>query len=73
MEMKIESIRWLLKSIKEGRNTAYLLKKGRSTIIYKYLKFAKNYGLIEQYENGMRKPYKLTKEGKWFLKIFDRR
>lgn len=72
MEMKIESIRWLLKSIKQGKNTAYLLKQGRSTIIYEYLRFAKKYGLVEQYKEGVKKPYKVTREGEWFLKIFDK-
>ncbi|OYT53640.1 MAG: hypothetical protein B6U72_05095 [Candidatus Altiarchaeales archaeon ex4484_2] len=72
MEMKIESIRWLLKSIKEGKNTAYSLKQGRSTIVYEYLRFAKNYGLVEQYTEGVKKPYKITQQGEWFLKIFDK-
>ena len=69
--MRIENIAWLLREIHEGNNTRYALSKLRDAgNVHKYLVYAKKNGFIEQYVDGQRKPYKLTKKGKLFLKMF---
>lgn len=66
--MRIESLIWLLGQIKGGKNTAYILQKEKSTVVTKYIKYALQHKLITQYQDGKRRPYRLTKTGELALK-----
>jgi len=70
--MRVEKLVWTLKQIEEGNNTTYLLTKAGSSNVVKYLKFMMEYKLIEQYEEGRKKPFRILENGKVFLKIFSR-
>jgi len=69
MGMRIESILWTLQKVQGGKNTLYSLTKDKNRIVYSYLKYCQKKGLLEQYEDGNRRPYRLTSEGKALLKL----
>jgi len=69
MYMRLESIIWTLKCVSEGKDTLYLLSKEKSRGVYSYLKYCVNNGFLEQYTDGNKKPYRLTKKGKKFVKL----
>jgi len=72
--MKIEALVWLLREIKSGNNTLYLLRKKKSSIIVDYLNYARRNGFItvkKQEDPRRKKIYSLTEKGRKFLGMFE--
>ncbi len=62
----------LLKMIKEGHDTVsdLIIYTENHSIGY-LLNQAQEFGFLEQYQDGRKKPYKLTEKGKKFLEIME--
>lgn len=71
MRMRVEKLVLTLREIGGGNNTTYLLNKAGIGNAMEYLKFLKRFNLVEQYEDGRRKPYRILENGKLFLKMFE--
>lgn len=70
MIMRIEKIVWVLRNIEKGNNTTYLLTKAGSSNVVSYLNFMRRFKLVEQYEDGRKRPYKILENGRFIRKIF---
>lgn len=72
MRMRVEKLVLTLREIEQGNDTTYLLNKAGISNAVEYLKFLKRFKLVEQYEDGRRKPYRILENGKRFLRMFER-
>lgn len=69
--MRVEALVWLLTNIASGRNTLYLLKQKKSSVIVDYLRWCVKHGFLEYSDELFRnrRTYSLTERGRALLKV----